>query len=985
MQFYAILVGVRQPNTYLEIPVLENRWILSLIVSGLLLSITQNSAAGWDCQPAQNGGWVCQGVISPPSESERREPELPVKTATQRNGEPIQSAPPRKSDRRITTAEPSPVNQPVTTRQREQNSAASADDEKALATTISDTSADTEVPAKPQTGGDTASPIETAADEPKADLDPGEADPSGVAVAAEEAEPPPAIQMESTPEAKIENADTDSEVSGPIPSQEPIDQEEDAQLRQLPDQPPSDSTANRQSMEEPRIGDTLFAGPVSANIDRGLNWNQCYPWPRPAPLSFSPAPTQQMLIDADSAVLEQTKDQITLEGDVQVRGTESMMEADSAIYERTAETLDAKGNVYFERPGLRLTAAQAHFDLSSNQGDLKQVSYRLSDQGARGDADSAWIESRDLTHFKQIDYTTCKPGQNGWLLQADELDIDKASGVGTARHAKLRFKGVPFLYLPYASFPIDDRRKSGFLFPSIGESDRSGTDIAVPYYFNIAPNMDATFTPRIMSKRGLLLGGEFRYLQQKHQGRLRAEILPDDREVEDDAENTRGALAFESSGNPAPGWSFDVDINYVSDNNYLDDLGDSLAVTSTRHLERVGQVRYTGSDWSLLGKTQYYQTVDDTIQTSNRPYSRLPQLLFDLKKPRQTYGLTYHLRSEYVNFEHSDNDKIKGHRFDFQPAVTLPLIKRWGFLTPKASIRYTRYTLENQVAGVEDDPDRFLPTFSLDSGLFFERNGSWLGKAIVHTLEPRLFYLYTPKENQDDLPNFDTSDVTFSFASLFRENRFSGSDRVGDANQLTAALTSRILSDRTGAELLNLSIGQIFYFRDREVQRTTGAADTENSSSVVAELAAEIGWDWSLRSGIQWDPHASNDNVENGSFSLRYNDDSEKVFNAEYNYTRDSVEQTDLSARWPINNKWGVVGRWTYSHLFEETVQTFAGIEYDNCCWRVRLIGQQLLTDVEEEPVNSVLLQFQLKGLGGWGKADDSFLERNISGYQVNR
>lgn len=723
---------------------------------------------------------------------------------------------------------------------------------------------------------------------------------------------------------------------------------------------------------------------VDANIDRGLNWNQCYPWSTPASLSFEPAPAEKMLIDADGSVLEQTKNQVLLQGNVQVRQQERYMEADSVLYKHTEETLDAEGNIYLEQAGLRMSAAKAHLKLASDQGELEQISYRLSDRGARGDADSASFESRDLYHFKNINYTTCAPGDDGWQLEASELDIDQASGTGTAYHARLRFMGVPFLYLPYASFPIDDRRKSGFLVPSIGESDRSGADVSVPYYFNIAPNMDATLTPRIMSKRGIMLGGEFRYLQEKYKGEIRAEILPDDREVENH-NTTRGALSLQASANPAPGWSFDTDINYVSDNDYLDDLGDSLAVTSSRHLERVGQLRYTAEDWSLLGRTQYFQTIDEEISLEDRPYSRLPQLLFELNKPRQAFGLTYHLASEYVYFGHSDNDIVKGHRFDLQPAISLPLSRSWGYVTPKASIRYTRYDLENQTPGEDDSPDRLLPTFSLDSGLFFERSGSWFGQSIIQTLEPRLFYLVTPYKSQDELPNFDTADTTFTFPSLFLENRFSGSDKIGDANQLTAALTSRILSDETGTELLRASIGQIFYFRDRKVQLEGDAVDDESSSSVIAELASRINREWSMRAGIQWDPHIGHDSIEKGLFSLRYNDDGKRIFNTEYNYTPDKVEQTDISGRWPLGNRWSLVGRWTFSHLFNETVQAFAGVEYDSCCWRVRLIGRQLLTDIDNDPENAILVQFQLKGLGGWGEASDQFLEDNISGYQPTR
>ncbi|MCB1852824.1 MAG: LPS-assembly protein LptD, partial [Gammaproteobacteria bacterium] len=723
---------------------------------------------------------------------------------------------------------------------------------------------------------------------------------------------------------------------------------------------------------------------TAVDIDRGLDWNQCFPWSTPAPLSFSPPPTTELLIDADSSVMEQTLDQISIEGNVAVRQADSLLEADTVHYQRAAETLNAEGSIYYERPGLRLTAAQAHFDLAMEQGELQQVSYRLTDSGGRGEAELAVIESRDLTHLKQIDYTTCKPGDNGWLLQAEELDIDKATGVGTARHAKLHFKGVPFLYLPYASFPIDDRRKSGFLFPRIGESERNGLDIAVPYYFNIAPNMDATLTARTLSKRGVLLGGEFNYLQERHDGRVRAEFLPNDHEVRDDVNQNRGAFSYQASGRPAAGWRFDADVNYVSDNDYLDDLGDSLAVTSARHLERLGQLSYTGSDWSILGKAQYYQTIDDSISINDKPYSRIPQLLFDFNRPRQAYGLTYQLQSEYVYFIHTDNDRVYGQRFDIQPSLSLPLTREWGFLTPKVSLKYTKYALENQAAGNDEAPDRLLPSFSLDTGLFFERTGNWFSEAIVQTLEPRLFYLYTPYEEQSDLPEFDSSDVTFSFASLFRENRFSGNDRVGDANQLTAALTTRILSDSSGAELLSASIGQTYYFLDRKVQTGSNPTDNGNHSSLAAELSSRIGH-WSLNAALQWDPDKGSKNTEKGAFTLRYDDHDERIFNAGYNFTRGIVEQTDLSALWPIGDRWGLVGRWTYSHHFDETVLAFAGIEYDDCCWRVRLIGQQLLTDIGAKPDNSILLQFQLKGLGGWGRADNEFLESNIAGYRANR
>jgi len=777
-------------------------------------------------------------------------------------------------------------------------------------------------------------------------------------------------------------------------------------LPEQTDRPSAGVTATplpSQLEQEPAVVETTAAAPGSeekpagdppdtdidlltdADLDRGLNWNQCYPWSNPAPLSFEPPQGEETLIEAGGMVLRQKEDTVLLDDRAEVRAGSRMMEADEILYDRGAATLDASGNVYFEQQGLRFSSQSAHFDLDRKQGELRQVEYRVVDQGARGKAESAEIESADLTHFKGISYSTCRPGNNDWLLQAEELDIDRAEGTGVARHAKLRFKGIPFAYLPYASFPIDDRRKSGFLLPSIGTGDRSGFDIATPYYFNIAPELDATLTPRYLSKRGFMLGGEMRYLQAKHRGEIRAEILPDDQEVAAGENNTRGAFSYQASGNPAPRWGFDANLNYVSDNQYLDDLGNSLAVTSTRQLERRGDVTYTGDGWDVLGRVQYFQTVDEDISSSNRPYTRLPQLLLNLDKPRQAMGLRYLLRTEYVNFDHSDDNKVKGHRFDIQPGVSLPLTRPWGFFTPQASVRYTGYNLENQTPGESSNPDRTLPTLSLDGGLYFDRYTTLFDTALTQTLEPRLFYLLTPYENQDDLPDFDTSAVDFSFASLFRENRFSGSDRVGDANQLTAALTSRTLSDSTGAELFRASIGQIYYFRDREVRLLSGATPLDDSSSpLVAELAARMSDDWSTRASIQWNPHKDSSQTEKGAFSLLYRDSDQRVANLSYRFTDTLVEQTDISGRWPITPRLGVVGRWTYSLLHETTMLGFAGFEYDSCCWRVRLLAQQLLTSVDDEPLNTVMLQFELKGLASIGHEVDDYLEDSILGYHAN-
>ncbi|MCP3871267.1 MAG: LPS assembly protein LptD [Gammaproteobacteria bacterium] len=745
---------------------------------------------------------------------------------------------------------------------------------------------------------------------------------------------------------------------------------------------PSDETTSVETLAG--LADPAIAPGEGANIERGLQWESCQLATQPVPLTFEPVAIDQTVIDADSADLDAEEQTVNLSGTVVARRGSRMVEADNAYYDHGGDTLDVEGNVYFEQTGLRLSASEAHIDLAARQAELKDVEYRLVEVSGRGTAETAKIESADLSRYEKINYTTCRPAKEDWLIEAGDLEVNQETGVGKAKDAKFRFKGVPFAYLPYASFPIDDRRKSGFLVPILGVDERSGYEIATPYYINISPQMDATITPRLMTDRGIMLGGEYRYLSENNSGEVRAEVMPDDRKVSDDANSTRGAFSYQGRGAPFGKWRYDANINYVSDNQFLEDFGNNLSFTSTRNIERRGDIIYDGQGWTFLGRLQYFQTVDELISSEGRPYSRMPQLLFDLDRPNQAYGLDYQMRAEYVYFNHSDGNTVRGSRVDLMPSVSLPLTRPWGFLTPKASLRYTAYALSEQSPGLSSSPDRSIGTFSVDSGLFFERQSNWLGQSSTHTLEPRLFYLLTPEVDQDELPIFDTSTVDFSFASLFRENRFSGVDRVGDANQLTAALTSRTFDNENGQELFRASIGQIYHFRDREVRLLPGQDPiTESSSPFVAELSARLSPHWRTTGNIQWDPHESDNGLEKASASIHYRDARRRIFNLSYRFTDDLVDQTDVSARWPITSNVHGVGRWTYSLLHEETMMAFAGFEYDTCCWAARIIGQQLLTNINDPPQNSLFVQVELKGLTSIGNKLDDFLEEGILGYHT--
>ncbi len=724
-------------------------------------------------------------------------------------------------------------------------------------------------------------------------------------------------------------------------------------------------------------------GSLNLRIDQNLDWQSCS-----GPLLLNnPRELPQddaIHILADAAVLRESTQDADFSGSVSITRGATLVEADKAHYDRQLELLDTQGSVFFERTNMRMTSDSATFNLATDQGHAEGVEYRLLAIRGRGSASTADISDKNLAHLQNVSYTTCNPDNSDWLLSADKLDIDRKEGTGTARHAKLTLKNVPIFYSPYLSFPIDDRRKSGFLAPSLAVGSRTGIDITTPYYFNIAPQMDATLTPRLMSKRGVMVGGEFRHLGDWYTSTISAEVLANDREREDGENSLRDALSIQASAKPADRWQLDTDINYVSDKDYVEDFGTSLAVNSNKHLERRGDVRYQGDGWNFLGRMQYYQTIDESIADTDRPYQRMPQLLVDLNRPNQAKGLTYLLHSEYANFRHSDDEKVQGHRVDIFPGVSLPMRRSWGFLTPKLSARYTAYSLDNQTLDADSNPGRGTATVSVDSGLFFDRPISLFGQASNQTLEPRLFYAYTPRVDQDELPNFDSSAVTFGFSNMFRENGFNGADRVEDANRISAALTSRTLTNDRGTEILRGSVGTVIFLDDREVSLTDSSPRTQNTSSIFTEMSARITPLWRTKAEWNWDPHESE--TEKGTFSLQYNRDNKRIANFGYRYVPGSdIDQSDISGRWPVTHGIHLVGRWNYAINNSQTMEAFGGVEYDSCCWRTRLVARNYRTGIDGEANNMIYFQIELKGLTDIGNRVDSLLEQGILGYNIDR
>ncbi len=704
----------------------------------------------------------------------------------------------------------------------------------------------------------------------------------------------------------------------------------------------------------------------------------------PPPVTDGPMELTADQGDADDATAR-------LQGNVRFEQNGQRITADRAQLDRQTDILTATGQVVFADAATAATAERGDLDLLNRRGTLEGVRYYVGGTGAQGEAETAsFDQERRQSQFQNMTYSTCERANEFWQLTAGELTLDEAKAEGVAKNATLRIRQVPVLYAPYLSFPLDDRRKSGFLPPRIGLSNANGLDLRLPYYWNLAPNYDATLTPRYISKRGVMAGAEFRFLQPNQSGEVEGEYLPNDRLRNED----RGAFFLTHRSNLFPNFFTDAVFRYVSDDDYVDDLGTGFQLVNPVALERRFDARYDGGHWQLLGRFQSFQTIDRILfQDRETPYDRVPQILFEGRFPIAGNN-QFNLRQEAVYFDHAE--LTRGLRLDFHPSVELPLTAPYGFFTPRLGLRHTFYDLHGYPtpSASDDDPQgntaRTLPIISADTGLIFEKStADGLFGATRQTLEPRLFYLYVPYKNQRRLPLFDTTKFDNNYALLFAENRFTGADRVGDANQLTVALTSRLISADTGQERLRISTGQIQYFANRRVFLTDRPADTDKRSDLITEVAFTPDAPYSLLSAVHWDPGSNQ--FPRRSFSLRYSPDNRRLLNAAYYAAprdiddEDSrrLEQIDLSFAWPLGGQWRTVGRWNYSLSQERSVDVLAGVEYQDCCWATRLVARRYREKPQDADArNEVYLEVELKGLAGVGNRIDRLLQDAILGYQ---
>jgi len=708
------------------------------------------------------------------------------------------------------------------------------------------------------------------------------------------------------------------------------------------------------------------------------------------------APKQTIYIDAQE--IKGTKEAGTeAQGNVVLQQGKQKVFADRIIYNQKTGDLSAHGSVRVEQPDGTVSGPDLKMNTSTKVSEMREPVFEMHPNKARGSATMMRSSGKQYYEYDNATYTTCPAGNDDWIVKMSMLKIDRKTQIGTAYNSRIEFMGVPFLYTPWMDFPLDGR-KSGFLAPSWGFSSSGGDEITVPYYLNIAPNYDATISPRVMDKRGMQLNNEFRYRGKSYIGEAHYDVLTNDLI----SNTTRTHTSLTHAQNITNRLNASTQLNWVSDDAYFRDLSNTSIASTQTQLLNEGTLTYAGDGWSALMRAQSYQTLQDPLAPVAIPYQRMPQLTLTAQKtlndnfddvanawtaiaPQKKGGMLHptvvDLISEYVDFLHPS--QASGQRLVLYPSLTYSLLNDPGYyLKPKFGIHSTQYVMGANNNSQLPDASRTLPIFSLDGGMTFERDLKLAEKEYVQTLEPRAFYVKIPYQDQSLLPLYDTSQAAFSFAQMFTENRFYGNDRVGDANMLTIALTSRFFDNDGGVERLRIAAGQRFSYQAPMVNLVAPSANTQ--SDILLSVGGQATNSLTLDSLYQYDPNTKH--VLSYNVTGRYSPETGKVLNLGYRYTRlgdipsNDFRQGDISTQWPLFWHWDVVSRWTYSWLEQRVLEKMVGLEYNESCWSLRVVAQQFPIP-GKLVATSVIVQLELNDLVAVGADPLKILRTEIPGY----
>ncbi|ABV35578.1 organic solvent tolerance protein [Shewanella sediminis HAW-EB3] len=699
---------------------------------------------------------------------------------------------------------------------------------------------------------------------------------------------------------------------------------------------------------------------------------------------------QEIRIISDRSEAQMGK-QAKFNGDVSFSQGGRNIAADEAILDQEAERLDANGNLVFQDQMFTVTADSLTAEMRSNSATLSGAQYWLHGQQIHGDAEKLEITPDNNLHLTKTNFTTCPPEDTSWLLEAETIKIDSKEEWGELWDAKLKIGNVPVLYIPYMTIPVSDKRKSGFLFPTFSTSTTNGVEVATPYYWNIAPDYDLTFTPHYMSARGLFLKSDFRYLAgDAQQGQLNIEYLGNDDMLANSP--NRYLYHWEHQGAIDENWRVLANYTDVSDNNYFNDLKSDVQRATDNQLTRIGEVSYFEKNWDFNARVQDIKVLGE----DEKPYQVMPQFGFNYRSPDVWKGLDFDFLSEVTNFEHEDSDQATATRLHFEPSISLPLHGPAGSLTSELKLLQTYYWQDDARTNANTELDssvtRTLPQVRIHGQVNFERFTDYFNENYRQTLEPQFQYLYVGYEDQSNIGIYDTAQLQEDYFGLFRERRFSGLDRVADANQMTLGLTTRLF-DSHNVEKFKFSLGQIFYFQDSRVgiadstfQGETFTQENTSNSVLAAELNTQLYQDWYMSGAIQYDTTESEN--KKSEVTLDFRPGANKLLQFSYRYVPDllnsntnesvNISQAGMRGAWPLNDSLYLVGNWYYDLNESRSVETYAGFQYESCCWAIRLSYHYRIKTNYDEDYNPVLdnrelfesglyLNFVIKGLGGSG------------------
>jgi LPS-assembly protein len=682
-----------------------------------------------------------------------------------------------------------------------------------------------------------------------------------------------------------------------------------------------------------------------------------------------PSISDRIVIDAGRSVYDTDGTFRFLDG-IDFSYRNGRVSADRAIQSADSSAIEVLDDVRLTGDGFEVFADDARLDRTSEEMEFTGAGINLTNesaQSARARAERITVTSAELFSLSELSFTTCPEDNVDWEFRARSFVIDQEAGVGILRGATLRIGPVPVLWSPFFSVPTNDQRKSGFLTPTISKRDRTGFDLTVPYYLNLAPNYDLLLEPRLMEKRGAQIGSRFRYLLPRGNGQLEIEDLPNDRVLH----RSRHYVNFGHESAFGERWSLDARIANVSDAAYFEDLGDNLGAISQTHLDRYVDLTYHGPRWSLVTRAQEYQTIDTLIDAADRPYERRPQMVFS-----GDWGdrlLDFESSAEAVKFDRSIGDT--GWRVDSIQKLSLRFGRSGYYITPAVGFRQTNYRIDATPGSPARSLSRGLPVTSIDAGLRFERtvtgDRSW-----IQTIEPRVLYVRVPYEDQSELPVFDTILPDFNLVQLFREYLYVGGDRVADTNQISVGMTTRLIESASGRERVSATVGQTRYRNPRRILLPGESPGESTRSNYVAEVSVNLSPMWNLDVGYQWNGETRKTVRSETRFEFRPEED--RLFGFGYRQRKGLLEQGDVSIIWPIGEHWRLIGQYSYSLLEKKPLERLSGIEYEACCWRLRVTDRRYIVRSTGQTDSSIALQFELKGLSRDRTTPEQLLGRGI-------